>query len=171
MFNFVNTRGTNCLKQRRLISISSFNTKLSKIFYRIFQRKTITQILNVAYRILSENALTCNQVIHEFNKTIFLRELENFIILIDKNACGLKFKIANVRKTNNKKQPPEVFHKRTVLKSFSIFTGKCLCWSLFFAQVADLQFCNFIKKRFRCRCFSVNITKILKTAILNKICK
>ena len=146
MFNFVNTRGTNCLKQRRLISISSFNTKLSKIFYRIFQRKTITQILNVAYRILSENALTCNQVIHEFNKTILLRELENFIILINKNACGLKFKIANVRKTNNKKQPPEVFHKRTVLKSFSIFTGKCLCWSLFLLKLLTFSSATLLKR-------------------------
>ena len=146
MFNFVNTRGTNCLKQRRLISISSFNTKLSKIFYRIFQRKTITQILNVAYRILSEDALTCNQVIHEFNKTIFLRELENFIILINKNACGLKFKIANVCKTNNKKQPPEVFHKRTVLKSFSIFTGKCLCWSLFLLKLLTFSSATLLKR-------------------------
>ena len=41
-------------------------------------------MLNVAYRILSENALTSTQVIPEFNATIFLSELENFMISINK---------------------------------------------------------------------------------------
>ena len=27
---------------------------------------------------------------------------------------------------NNKKQPPEMFHEKAVLKNFSIFTGKYL---------------------------------------------
>ena len=40
-----------------------------------------------------------------------------------------------------------------------------------FTQVAGLQFCNFIKNRIQHRCFSVNIAKLLKTPILNKICK
>ena len=40
-----------------------------------------------------------------------------------------------------------------------------------FNQVAGLQFCNFIQKRFQHKCFSVNITKFLETLILNKICE
>ena len=72
---------------------------------------------------------------------------------------------------NTKKEPPEVFYKKAVLKNFSILTGKHLCWSLFFNQFVVLQVCNFIKKRFQHRCFSVNIAKFLKTHILKKICE
>ena len=41
-------------------------------------------MINGAYRILSENALTSSQVIPEFNAIIFLSELENFMISINK---------------------------------------------------------------------------------------
>ena len=44
-----------------------------------------------------------------------------------------------------------------VLKNFSVFTGKYLCWSLF----AGLQACNFIKKRLQHRRFPVNISEQL----------
>ena len=44
-----------------------------------------------------------------------------------------------------------------VLKNFSVFTGKHLCWSLF----AGLQGCNFIKKRLQHRRFPVNICEQL----------
>ena len=50
-----------------------------------------------------------------------------------------------------------MFIKTVVLKNFAILTGKHLCWSLFLV-------CNFIKKRFQCRRFPVNIAKFLKTA-------
>ena len=33
-----------------------------------------------------------------------------------------------------KKQPPEVFYKKCALKNFAKFTGKYLCWSLFFTE-------------------------------------
>ena len=100
-------------------------------------------------------------------------ELENFIILsINKTRLliwDLKLQMFTIK---NKKQPPEVFYKKAVLKSFSIFTGKHLYSSLFlFNQVASLQVCYLIKKRFQHRCFSVNIAKFLKTVILKKICK
>ena len=36
-------------------------------------------------------------------------------------------------------------------------------------QVTGLQICNFIKKRFQHRCFSVNIAKFLNTLTLTKI--
>ena len=41
-----------------------------------------------------------------------------------------------------KKQLPEVFCERGILKKFAVFTGKKLCWSVF----GGLQVCNFIKK-------------------------
>ena len=37
------------------------------------------------------------------------------------------------------KQPPEVFCKKGVLRNFAKFTGKHLCQSLFFNQVAGLR--------------------------------
>ena len=38
-----------------------------------------------------------------------------------------------------------------------------------FNKVAGLQTCNFIKKRLRHRCFTVNVPKLLITSILNSI--
>ena len=57
-------------------------------------------------------------------------------------------------------QPPEVFCKKGVLKNFAIFTGKDLCWSLFYVCGV-----NFIKKKLQHRYFPVNITKYLGTPI------
>ena len=42
--------------------------------------------------------------------------------------------------------------KKYVLKDFTIFTGKYMCWSLF-NKVAGLQVCNFFKKKLQHRCF------------------
>ena len=47
------------------------------------------------------------------------------------------------------------------LKSFTISSGKHLCWSLFLR--------NFIKKRLQQRCFPVNIVKFLRTAFFRTI--
>ena len=72
------------------------------------------------------------------------------------------------------KQPPEVFCKNDVLKNFTIFTEKRLCWSHLFDKVAEsscLQHSRFIKKRLQHRCFSVNITNFLKTRIMKNICE
>ena len=64
-----------------------------------------------------------------------------------------------------------VFYKKTVLKNFSIFTGKRLCWSLFFNKIAGYQSCNYIKKRLQHKCFSVNIANFLRTSFLTNICE
>ena len=40
---------------------------------------------------------------------------------------------------NQQKQPPEVSHKKGVLRNFTKFTGKHLCQSLFFNKVAGLS--------------------------------
>ena len=50
-----------------------------------------------------------------------------------------------------------------VLKDFAIFTGKHLCWSLFFIEVVGLRACNLTKKSFQHRCFLVNIAKFSGT--------
>ena len=72
------------------------------------------------------------------------------------------------------KQPPEVFCKTNVLKIFTIFTEKRLCWSHFFNKVAEsscLQHCRFIKKRLQRRRFTVNIVNFIRTRIMKNICE
>ena len=44
------------------------------------------------------------------------------------------------------KHSPEVFCKKGVLKNFANFTGKYLCWSLFFNKAAVLQPASFLKE-------------------------
>ena len=57
-----------------------------------------------------------------------------------------------------------MFLKGCVLKNFAIFTGKNLCWSLFFNKVASLKTYNFIKKRLQHEYFHVNIAQLLRAA-------
>ena len=59
---------------------------------------------------------------------------------------------------NNKKQPPEVFCKKTSEK-FRNIHRKIPVFESLFNQAAGLQVCNFIEKRFQHRYFSVNIAK------------
>ena len=70
---------------------------------------------------------------------------------------------------NPQKQSPEVFYKKAVPKTFSIFTRKYLCWSLIL--IAGLKACNLIKKRLQHMCFPVDISKFLEKYILRNICK
>ena len=54
--------------------------------------------------------------------------------------------------------------KKGVLKKFTYFTGKHLCWSLFLIK--------FIKKRLLPHwCFPVKFAKFLRTSILKNICE
>ena len=46
-----------------------------------------------------------------------------------------------------KKQPPEVFCKKSALKNFAKFTGKHLCQGLFFNKVAGFRPSTLLKKR------------------------
>ena len=52
-----------------------------------------------------------------------------------------------------------MFFKIVFLENFANFTGKHVCWSLFFNKVSGLQ--AFIKKRLEHRCFPVKFTKFL----------
>ena len=89
-----------------------------------------------------------------------------------------------------RKQPPEMFYKKGVLRNFTKFTGKHLWQSLFFNKVADQHpcrsvisinlLCNFIeitlrhgwrsanllKKRLWQRCFPVYFVKFSRTYFL-----
>ena len=58
---------------------------------------------------------------------------------------------------------PEVFCKKGALRNFAKFTGKHLCQSLFFNEVAGL-----VKKRLWHRCFPVNFAKFLRTPFLTE---
>ena len=68
---------------------------------------------------------------------------------------------------NNKKQPREVLYKKAVLKSFSIFSGKYLCSSLFLIKLQALGMQDIHMFWW----FFVNIAKVLKKLILKKICE
>ena len=60
----------------------------------------------------------------------------------------------------------QMFFEICVLKNFTIFTGKHLCWSCFFKKIFfGVTFFNFIKKRPRGSCFPVNTAQFLRTAI------
>ena len=55
----------------------------------------------------------------------------------------------------------QMFFKVSVLKNFASFTRKALVLESFL-NVADIQTCNIIKKRFQHRCFLVKFTKFLR---------
>ena len=61
------------------------------------------------------------------------------------------------------KQPPKVFYEKSVPENFRKFTGKQLCHSLFFNQIACLGPATLLKKRLWHRCFAVNVLKFLRT--------
>ena len=67
---------------------------------------------------------------------------------------------------NSQKQPPEVFHKKGLVRNFAKFTGKHLCQRLFFNKVTGLRPVTLLKKSLWHRCFPVNFTKFLRTAFL-----
>ena len=54
----------------------------------------------------------------------------------------------------SKKQPPEMFYNKGIIRNFPKFTGTRLCWSL----------CNLLKKRLQQRCFPMNFGKFLRTS-------
>ena len=70
----------------------------------------------------------------------------------------------------------DVLWKKVFLKFFAKFTGKHLCWSLFFNRIADwslffnqvagLRPATLLKKRLQHRCFLVNFAKFLRAPFL-----
>ena len=90
------------------------------------------------------------------------------VVFIKKDKCikppPLMFSWECTNCLKQQKQPPRVFRIKGVLKKVTLFTTKHLCWSFFVVFVV-----NFIRKRFQHRHFLVNITKFLRTPILNNI--
>ena len=60
----------------------------------------------------------------------------------------------------------KVFSEKGVLKKFAKFTGKHLCWSLFFNKVPSLRSATLLKKRLQHRCLPGNFVKFLGTLFL-----
>ena len=52
--------------------------------------------------------------------------------------------------------------KKAILKNFSKFTGKHLCWSFFFNKVADLRPATLLKKETPTQLFSYSFCEIFK---------
>ena len=47
---------------------------------------------------------------------------------------------------NNKKQPPDFFYKKAVLKNVSIFAGKYLCLNLFLIKLQAFRSATLLKR-------------------------
>ena len=56
---------------------------------------------------------------------------------------------------------PEVFYKKGVIKNLAKFTGKHLCWSIFFKKVSGHSPATLLKKRLQHRCFPMSFAKFL----------
>ena len=65
------------------------------------------------------------------------------------------------------KQPPEVYHKESVLRNFTKFRGKHLCKSLFFNKVLALRSATLLTKTLWHRCLFVNFAKFLHIFLQN----
>ena len=83
--------------------------------------------------------------------------MEKATYILQKNARLAVWSIRSSR--------PELFYKKGVLRNFARFTGKHLCWSLFFNKVAGLKPPTLLKKRLWHRCFPVNFAKFLRTPL------
>ena len=57
---------------------------------------------------------------------------------------------------------PEVFCKKIVLENFGKFSGKHLCESLCFNEVAAFYYATLFKRRLQHRCFPVKFRKFLR---------
>ena len=55
--------------------------------------------------------------------------------------------------------------KKAFLEIFAIFTGKSLCWSLFFNKVVALKTCNFIKEETSTQVFACEYCEIFKNSV------
>ena len=66
---------------------------------------------------------------------------------------------------------PEVFYENGFLKAFTKFTGKHLCWNLFYDKYPIWSSATLLKKRLQRKCFALDFEKFLKAPILQNICK
>ena len=81
------------------------------------------------------------------------------VYLVAKSLC---WKILGARLIDRSSRP-EVFCKKGVFRIFTKFTGKHMCQSIFFNEVADLRPATLLKTRLWHKCFPVNFDKFLRT--------
>ena len=62
----------------------------------------------------------------------------------------------------------QMFFKIDALKNFANFTGKHLCWSLFFNKVSFERSATLLKKRLQHRCFPVKFAKYLRASFFTE---
>ena len=75
----------------------------------------------------------------------------NYSLTIMKPQGKMNYKAGHVIKHMFRSSHPKAFYRKGVLKIFAKFTGKHLCWNLFF-------------RRLQHRCFPVNFVKFLRTS-------
>ena len=97
-------------------------------------------------------------------------EKDNKCIAAFKFSFSFKCFLFKCYLRDEKKQPPEEFYKKGVLKNFAIFTGKHLCWGLFLIKLQTWPAFS-LKRRLQRRCFPVSIAKFLRTPVLKNICE
>ena len=73
--------------------------------------------------------------------------------------CFLVFLLITTKYRSSHSQ---MFYKIGVLKNFTKFIGKHLCWSHFLIKLQAPKVCNFIKRPLY-RCFPVNFVEFFKT--------
>ena len=92
------------------------------------------------------------------------------VLLLSSFLFLTSYKLFKCYLRDEKKQPPEEFYKKGVLKNFAIFTGKHLCWGLFLIKLQTWP-AFLLKRRLQRRCFHVSIAKFLRTPVLKNICE
>ena len=85
-------------------------------------------------------------------------------VKITKIAC--KFAAKSDRSSHKR-----CFLKKDVLKNFAKLTGKHLCQSFFFNNVAGLRLATLLKNTLWHRCFPMNFAKFLRTPYLQNSCR
>ena len=92
----------------------------------------------------------------------------------DHSYIGQKIKILT-RMKKDLKHPPEVFDQKTAPSILAIFTGKHICWSLFFNKFAGLlRPATLLQNRIRYRdceiCMNTYFEEHLRTAFSGESC-
>ena len=78
--------------------------------------------------------------------------MENFIF------CVVEIYVSQlIHVLGSKNSRLEVFYKKEILKTFPKFTGKHLCWRLFFNKVADLRSAISLNRDFGTGIFLYNL--------------
>ena len=88
----------------------------------------------------------------------------SLIIISEYVSVFFYFYIFHFESIKFRSRRSQMSFERDVFKSFTIFTGKHLCWSLFVIKFPAFKPANLLKKRLQHRYFHINIAKFLRTA-------